>query len=215
MENQNVAGGWTPNRPLEDEDLKVFEQAFSGFVGVKYTPLEVSTQIVAGTNYRFICRAETMTATPVIFHAEVCIFKPLQGDPCITQIVRLENHNDIQEKGNVQSTYCILLPAGPLWSNDDAQQRAPFICAAHGGRFTGKWFTTVWGHMSVVECELPYPQDGDTSFKLDVPAGPIWSNDDAKHKCDAICASYGGKWTGQWRTIVNGKMSVCECEFNW
>ena len=69
--------------------------------------------------------------------------------------------------------------------------------------------------MSVVECEIPYPQQGGISFKLFVPAGPMWSHDDAKQKCDAICASYGGKWTGQWKTIVPGRMSICECEFNW
>lgn len=90
MEKQNPVGAWTPNRPLEDEDLKVFEQAINGLVGVQYTPLEVSTQLVAGTNYRFICRAKMITATPVEFNAEVCIFKPLQEDPCITQIIRLE-----------------------------------------------------------------------------------------------------------------------------
>lgn len=36
-----------------------------------------------------------------------------------------------------------------------------------------------------------------------------------KKNVNAICASYGGKWTGQWHTIVEGAMSVCECEFNW
>lgn len=112
-------------------------------------------------------------------------------------------------------TYEISLPAGPLWSHADALRRAPFICAAHGGRFTGSWGTVIWGRMSVISCEVPYSRKGHASFKLDVPAGPIWSNEDAKEKCEAICASYGGKWTGQWHTIVEGAMSVCECEFNW
>ena len=97
MKNQDFVGGWTPNRPLEEEDRKLFEQALNGLVGVKYTPLEVSTQIVAGTNYHFICHAEMMTATPVIFYAKVCIFKPLNEKPCIMQIIRLENYKETHE----------------------------------------------------------------------------------------------------------------------
>jgi Mannan-binding protein/Jacalin-like lectin domain len=114
-----------------------------------------------------------------------------------------------------QDFYEISIPAGPLWSHEDALRRAPFICAAHGGTFTGCWQTVIWGKMSAVVCKVPYPAGKNVSFKMDVPAGPIWSNEDAKEKCEAICASYGGKWTGQWRTIVEGAMSVCECEFNW
>jgi Mannan-binding protein. len=112
-------------------------------------------------------------------------------------------------------TFKILLPAGPLWSDEDAKKKAPFICAAHGGKFTGVWKTVLESEMSVVECELPYPANGPVKFTLDVPAGPIWNNDDAKLKCDAICASYGGKWNGQWKTIIQGQMSVCGCEFSF
>lgn len=90
MEKQNPVGAWTPNRPLEDEDFKVFDQAISVFRDVQYTPLEVSTQLLAGTNYRFRCCAKVMTETPVEFDAEVCIFRPLEGNPCVTQIIRLE-----------------------------------------------------------------------------------------------------------------------------
>ena len=215
MDNSNFPGEWTARRPLTSEDLQVFEQATRGLCGVKYTPLEVATQVVAGINYRFVCLAETVTAVVKRYHAEITVFKPLpgQGDVSITEITRLLG--DESEKNQKQDTFCIMIPAGPLWSDEDARKRAPFICAAHGGRFTGKWFTTIWDKMSVVECELPYPQAGSISFKLDVPAGPLWSNGDAKEKCEAICASYGGKWTGNWKTVVDGKMSVCECAFNW
>ncbi|GEM_PF-673860 len=116
----------------------------------------------------------------------------------------------------IPETYTITIPAGPLWSNDDAQLKAPYICAAHGGKFDGVWSTVVRGKMSVINCVMRYtPPKNPTVFKLDVPAGPIWSNEDAKEKCEAICASYGGKWTGQWKTIIPNRMSVCECEFSW
>lgn len=216
MENSNnMAGGWSPRHPLTEQELGVFEQAMKGLVGVRYTPLEVSSQVVSGMNYRFVCLAESVTLVPKRYHAEIFIHQPLpgEGEPHVTEITRLLG--DESSEADKPGSFCIQIPAGPLWSNDDAKKRAPFICAAHGGRFTGKWFTSIWGKMSVVECEIPYPQRGGTSFKMDVPAGPLWNNDDAKQKCDAICASYGGKWTGQWKTIVPGRMSVCECEFNW
>lgn len=42
---------------------------------------------------------------------------------------------------------------------------------------------------------------------IDVPAGPIWNNDDAKAKCPRMCTAL--EWNGQWRTTQEGVMSVC------
>jgi hypothetical protein len=105
------------------------------------------------------------------------------------------------------------VPAGPLWSNDQAQKLGPAIAAAHFGTFTGQWATVVPGQMSVIEVEFEVPSATGTEYTMDVPAGPIMNNDDAKAKCGAICASYGGTWNGQWRTVINGKLSVAGCTF--
>jgi hypothetical protein len=113
------------------------------------------------------------------------------------------------------STFTVDIPAGPLWSNTQAQQLGPVIAAAHFGTFTGQWTTVVQGAMSVVQVTLPVTPTGGTQYTMDVPAGPIWSNDDAKAKCPAICASYGGTWNGQWRTVVSGKLSVAGCTFSF
>jgi Beta/Gamma crystallin/Mannan-binding protein len=43
----------------------------------------------------------------------------------------------------------------------------------------------------------------------EVEAGPIWNNHDAKVKCPAAAAAVNRKWSGQWRTTVYGKASVC------
>jgi hypothetical protein len=43
----------------------------------------------------------------------------------------------------------------------------------------------------------------------DVEAGPIWDNDFAARRCPQVCAP--GRWNGQWRTTVPGRMSVCGC----
>jgi hypothetical protein len=48
-------------------------------------------------------------------------------------------------------------------------------------------------------------------YTVDIPAGPIWSNEDAQQKCLAVCAAQGGKWNGHWTTVAEGLMSVCGC----
>ncbi|MDF5733892.1 MAG: mannan-binding lectin [Rhizonema sp. PD38] len=49
----------------------------------------------------------------------------------------------------------------------------------------------------------------NNAFALDVKAGPIWNNDDAKVKCPIAAAAANGVWNGQWTTTVPGTMSVC------
>ena len=45
---------------------------------------------------------------------------------------------------------------------------------------------------------------------IEVEAGPIWSQSDAQSKCPGVAKANGGTWTGNWRTTVPGRMSVCE-----
>ncbi|KFF12126.1 mannan-binding lectin [Chryseobacterium soli] len=113
------------------------------------------------------------------------------------------------------SKFKINIIAGPLWSNDQAQKLGGRIAAAHLGKFTGQWSTIVEGEMSVIEVEYDTAPVGSTEYTMDVLAGPLWSIEDAKEVCPAICASYGGKWNGQWTTVVEGKMSVCGCVFTF
>lgn len=70
METQKV-GGWTPFAPVTKEEEKIFNKAIQGIIGVKYTPEQVSHQIVAGTNYRFICKAVSATNPPREYYASV------------------------------------------------------------------------------------------------------------------------------------------------
>jgi hypothetical protein len=43
--------------------------------------------------------------------------------------------------------------------------------------------------MSVIEVELNTEPTGSTEYTLNVLAGPIWSDEDAKAICPSICAS--------------------------
>ncbi len=89
--DKQLVGGYTQQRELTEEDMAVFNAATHGMVGVRYTPESVATQVVAGTNYRFVCSATTVTREPETYKAEVVVFKPLpgKGDPKVTAINKL------------------------------------------------------------------------------------------------------------------------------
>ncbi|MGB1010215.1 MAG: mannan-binding protein [Thiolinea sp.] len=95
--------------------------------------------------------------------------------------------------------------AGPIWSQSDAQKKCPALAKAKKARWTGHWWTTVQGKMSV--CQLDY------SVRA-MNAGPIWNQNDAKGKCPALAQRYKARWTGHWWTTVQGKMSVCQLDFS-
>ncbi|WNG58742.1 hypothetical protein F0U59_31415 [Archangium gephyra] len=43
------------------------------------------------------------------------------------------------------------IEAGPIWNREHAAERCPQVCASLGG-WTGEWWTTVQGEMSVCQC---------------------------------------------------------------
>ena len=88
MTEQALLGGWTKFHAITPEDQKVFDEAMQGFVGVKYTPHEVSTQVVNGTNYRFKCEA-SMPPSNAIWQAIVEIYQPIDGKPHVVGITRI------------------------------------------------------------------------------------------------------------------------------
>lgn len=80
-------GGWTTYAALTQQETDIFKTATAGLLGVKYTPKEVSKQVVAGTNYRFKCTTSIPHFGPG--EALVEIFQPLEGEPYITDIKRM------------------------------------------------------------------------------------------------------------------------------
>ncbi|MFK7905612.1 MAG: mannan-binding protein [Chitinophagales bacterium] len=113
------------------------------------------------------------------------------------------------------STFKVFIPAGPLWSGTDAEAKAPKVAAAHQGTWTKNWKTVVEGEMSVVEVELNCKNTGSHEYLTHVLAGPLWSNDEAQEIGPAIAASYGAEFTGKWKTIVEGVMSIIEIKYTF
>lgn len=89
METKELVGGWTKYHALTPEDQKVFDEAMHGFVGVKYNPKEVSSQLVNGTNYRFKCEASMPGPEPLVWEAIVEIYAPIDGQPHVVGIHRI------------------------------------------------------------------------------------------------------------------------------
>jgi len=70
-EDRPLCGGYTQYRALDEEDMKLFSEAYKGDIMLE--PFEVATQVVAGTNYRFRCRDGKGKVYVVV------IFQPLPG----------------------------------------------------------------------------------------------------------------------------------------
>lgn len=86
-----IPGGWTGfNFTIPPEAQKVFDAALHGFSGVDYTPIAVASQVVAGSNYCFLCKAKAVYPNAPEFVAKVYIYQPLQGAPHITHIERVQ-----------------------------------------------------------------------------------------------------------------------------
>ena len=76
-----LMGGFSEQRPLNAEDSAVFIAATKDYAYLGLKPLSVSTQVVAGMNYLFVCEMKAFGG-PVV-QTNVKIFKPLpdRGEP--------------------------------------------------------------------------------------------------------------------------------------
>lgn len=74
-------GGFSEQRPLNAEDSAVFIAATKDYAYLGLKPLSVSTQVVAGMNYLFVCEMKAFGGPAV--QTNVKIFKPLpdRGEP--------------------------------------------------------------------------------------------------------------------------------------
>lgn len=85
-----MPGGWSSFKALTDEDRQMFDTAMEGLVGVSYTPLKVSKQVVSGLNLRYFCYGTPATQGATQFPAIVKIhLAPGSDKPQLTEIQRV------------------------------------------------------------------------------------------------------------------------------
>ena len=75
--DEMLMGGYSEQRPLVAEDSAVFAEATKDYAYLGLKPLSVSTQVVAGTNFLFVCEMKAFGGPAV--QANVKIFRPLPG----------------------------------------------------------------------------------------------------------------------------------------
>ena len=100
LSDEDILGGWEqPETPVVSDEAKaVFDKATDGFVVVNYTPVALlSTQIVAGENYCFICEAKVVVPDAESSYVLVYIYEDLSGNAEITDSIDL---NSATESGN-------------------------------------------------------------------------------------------------------------------
>ena len=102
----HLVGAFGEQREITSEEMAMFRKATADDSLVVYTPLSVSTQVVAGINYRFWCRFEDTSDgiqrksaddSDKYGYCWITIYKPLpgQGEPRVTTRV-----SDVDSKKN-------------------------------------------------------------------------------------------------------------------
>ena len=86
-----MAGGWTIRTEgtalLTRKAEAAFAEATAGLVGVGYSPVALlGTQVVAGTNYAFLCAATRVTAQPSTALAVVIVNEAIGGEATVLSI---------------------------------------------------------------------------------------------------------------------------------
>lgn len=74
LHNKQLAGGYTQQRALTKQDKQLFKSTYKG--KEKLTPISVATQVVNGTNYKFICKDKHGHKVTVIIYKSL----PHQGN---------------------------------------------------------------------------------------------------------------------------------------
>ena len=92
-EQEAVVGGYSKTRKITSDEEALFHQATATLQGAEYEPQNVATQIVAGTNYRFLCKARLLDQNGKKgkrYYAVIVIHKPLSAEepPRILSIER-------------------------------------------------------------------------------------------------------------------------------
>ncbi len=83
-----VMGGWSvsSDTAVTPESQSALDKALEGFVGSKVEAVALlATQVVAGTNYCFLCRVTPVTPDPVPHYSLVYVYQALDGTASILE----------------------------------------------------------------------------------------------------------------------------------
>ncbi|MDF7777105.1 mannan-binding lectin [Sphingomonas sp. AOB5] len=142
-------------------------------------------------------------------------YPPTPVSPAVTRPpvdVRDRDVRDVRDREDRRP-----VEVGPIWNQRDAETKCRDKARELRGEWTGGWWTTQPGRMSVCEIEFRggrgdgrWDRDDDwgRDGTRDVEVGPIWNQRDAETKCNNKAREIGADWTGAWAT-VRPNVSVC------
>ena len=81
---EHLVGAYTDGRQVSKEEAELFHATYKG--DVKLTPISVSTQVVAGTNYKFICRDKNGKKYQVVIYQKLPCYG---GEAEVTSVEKL------------------------------------------------------------------------------------------------------------------------------
>ena len=90
---KELTGGWqkAESKTVTAELQDIFDKALDGYDGAKLEPVELlSTQVVAGVNYRFLCNETVLVPGAEPKEVIVTVFKDLDGKCSITDVTDKE-----------------------------------------------------------------------------------------------------------------------------
>ncbi len=84
---EEMVGAYSESRALTHEDSTVFAEATADYAYLHLSPKSVKSQVVAGTNYVFLC--EMKGPDGILAEARVLIFEPLPGQG-LPEMIRVD-----------------------------------------------------------------------------------------------------------------------------
>ena len=97
---KKAAGGWSDGESpvITDEQKAVFDKAMNSLVGVDYIPIAyLGSQVVAGRNHRFLCRARVVYPDAPETYVIVEIYEDLDGNANVTEITSFDAETGISD----------------------------------------------------------------------------------------------------------------------
>jgi len=69
VEKAEMVGAYTEGRIPTKDEIELFKDTYKG--GIELTPITVSTQVVAGTNYKFVCKDKCGSTYKVVIYQKL------------------------------------------------------------------------------------------------------------------------------------------------
>lgn len=161
-DNQDVVcGGYSELRLLTADDSLAFASAVKDNENLK--PVLVSSQIVAGTNYRFRC--EQMNADSTFSSVEVKIFQPLpgEGEPTVDSIVKLADADEtgyLVRVGEMAPDFTVTLADGRTVKLSELRGKVVML------QFTASWCSVCRREMPFIERDIWQKHKDNADFVL-------------------------------------------------